>query len=74
MRNWEAEISDAVAGVLRIAIKKGPKEAEMALAVVDSLDVRGYTPGLIRRIQEAEALLAQKGVAEVVPNKDDQME
>jgi len=71
---WEVEISDALAGVLEKAIREGSREAEMALVAVDLLDVRGYTLGLIRRIQEAEALLAQRGVAEVVPNRDDQKE
>lgn len=71
---WEAEIAYALADVLIRAIEEGPKEAKLALAVVDSLDVRGYTPGLIRRIQEASAFLARKGVAEVVPSRDGQME
>lgn len=74
MKNWEAEIADALAGVLRMAIKEGPEEAELALAVIDSLDVRGYTPRLIRRTQEASALLVRKGVAEVVPSRDGQAE
>lgn len=58
MDRWEAEIANALEGILKKAIEEGPKEAEMALVAVDLLNIRCYTLGLIRRVQEAEALLS----------------
>ncbi len=64
--DWEGEMADAIAHVLKEAIECGPEGAREALVALGRMRIRGYTITLLSRIREARALAQEVDVATVL--------